>query len=204
MALPALPAVLTAAKALMGGKTGLALTGLSVGLPMLGALNANSEDPLRDPGANLAGGVGALAGGLGTAAAAPLLMPGNRFRNHAMRFAAVPVGAMLGGGLASGTYSGVKGLFSNPLDSYINQVSKMSEAQSRAEADRMNTLLAPTYRAGLAAQDLQRRQDMDRARLAAMLSYQQGALAAGMGSPGIYNDPGFSQSLATIASGALG
>lgn len=204
MALPALPTVLAAVKGLMGGKTGLALTGLSVGLPAIAALNANSGDPSRDSGANLAGGVGALAGGLGTAAMAPLLMPGNRFRNHAMRFAAVPIGAMAGGGLASGTYSGVKGLFSNPLDSYVSQVTKMSEAQARAEANRMDTLLAPSYRAGLAAQDLQRRQDYDRARLAAMLTYQQGALGAAMGSPGVYNDPNFSQSLAAIASGAFG
>jgi hypothetical protein len=197
-----------AAKAIMGNKfLGLGLTGLSLGLPVVDALNANREDPTRDPGANLAGGVGAVAGGLAGAGAARFI-PGNRLRNQAMRFAAVPIGAMVGGGLggslASGAYSGVRGLFKDPMSDYIAQTEALGASQARQEAARMRTMMGPMYEAGLAQNALMAKEDMRRAQLMALLNYQQGILGASSMPGGTYADPAFSQSLASIASGALG
>lgn len=181
---------------------GITLAGLPIALTAVDQVNRDSESGM----ANLAGGAGSVAGGIGG------MLAGAKVGG----LIGGPPGALIGGALGSwgggellgnaarGVTNAVTGIMDSPLDKRIREAEKMLRSEN---AMRTKEVLAglPAMRA-LAAEQL--RADAERAQLASQMYgqrlYQEAMLGPSSVPAGAYFDPNYGNALASIASGAFG
>lgn len=164
---------------------GTILTGLSIAVPAAMQLNSDPVNP--SPGEDLAGlggaaAMGALGAGTGRYLSAPF---GSKYSRLFGTAAGGLAGGLVGAQGGRAVYGGLSGLVNDPNKAELDRARQVAGLQNQVRLEALPTELAALQEQARISSDMRARD-----------AYTQALLAAALGRPGVYADPGFSAALA--------